>query len=106
MVLHKADKLARGEGTAPARVATRSAQDSGPAQVPVPLSRKAQLRHVAVRDYARLRAHARNCTDCVPGATDTDPPRINRGCRIGMAGKYDYLRSYRAWVNCPEVEGS
>lgn len=68
------------------------------------LSRKAQLRRVAVRDYARLRAHARNCPDCVPGVTDTDPPRINRVCRIGMAGKAEYEDAYRAWQACPEAE--
>ena len=79
-----------------------SAASSGPAV----LSRKARLRRVAVRWYAVLRSHARHCTDCVPGAADTDPPRINRVCRIGMAGKADYERAYRAWVDCPEEEES
>lgn len=80
------------------------ADDSiGPAfAVPVVLSRKAQLRRVAVRNYARLRLHARNCTDCTPGATDNDPPRIYRGCRFGVTGKTEYERAYRAWVECPE----
>lgn len=66
------------------------------------LSRKAELRRVAVRNYARLRQHARNCPDCVPGATDADPPRINRGCRFGMTGKAEYVHAYQAWVDCPE----
>jgi hypothetical protein len=74
--------------------------------VALALSRKAQLRHVAVRDYARLRHHARNCTDCVPGATDADPPRINRVCRFGVVGKAEYERAYQTWVDCPEEDGS
>lgn len=68
------------------------------------LSRKAKLRRVAMRDYARLRVHARHCTDCVPGATDLDPPRINRVCRAGMAGKAEYALAYQAWLDCPEEE--
>jgi hypothetical protein len=67
-------------------------------------TRKAQLRSVAVRDYARLRAHARNCPDCTPGAIETDPPRINRVCRVGMADKAEYEHAYRVWVACPEAE--
>ena len=76
---------------------------AGPAaSEPKALPRKAQLRRVAVREYARLRLHARNCTDCTPGATDNDPPRINRICRIGMAAKAEYQRAYQNWVSCPE----
>jgi hypothetical protein len=74
-----------------------------PAGAPaIRLSRKAELRRIAVRDYAGLRLHARNCPDCVPGATDADPPRINRVCRLGMAGKAQYEQAYRAWVDCSE----
>lgn len=67
-------------------------------------SRKAQLRHVALRKYAGLRSHARNCTDCVPGATDAEPPRVNRVCRVGMAGKADYEQAYERWVSCSEED--
>lgn len=72
------------------------------APVPAALSQKAQLRHVAVREYARLRLHARNCPDCRPGAAEIDPPVINRACRFGMAGKAEYEQAYQAWVDCPE----
>ena len=68
-------------------------------------SRKAQLRQVALRKYAGLRSHAQNCTDCVPGATDAEPPRVNRVCRVGMAGKADYEQAYERWVSWSE-EGS
>jgi hypothetical protein len=68
------------------------------------LTKKAQLRRVAVRDYARLRNHARNCPDCRPGATVTDPPLIHQVCRVGMAGRAAYLQAYRAWVDCPEED--
>jgi len=73
---------------------------------PVVMSPKAEARRIALRDYARLRLHARNCTDCEPGAEEADPPRINRGCRFGMLGKAEYERAYRAWVDCPEGDGS
>ena len=69
------------------------------------LSRKAKLRRVAVREYARLRRHARNCSDCRPGASAADPPRINRACRLGVVGMAVYRRAYQAWVDCPEREG-
>ena len=68
------------------------------------VTRKAQLRQIAVRDYARLRFHARNCPDCRPGATEVDPPRINRACRVGMVGKAQYERAYQMWVDCQEAE--
>lgn len=71
-----------------------------------PLTRKAELRQIAVRKYAGLRFHARYCCDCVPGTSDTDPPVINRICRAGMAGMFDYKRSYQAWLNCPDREAS
>lgn len=73
---------------------------------PVVMSPKAEARRIALRDYARLRLHARNCTDCRPGAEEADPPRINRVCRVGMFGKAEYERAYLAWVNCPEADGS
>lgn len=73
-------------------------------RAPADLSPKAKLRYVAVREYTRLRNHARNCPDCVPGAEVTDPPRINRGCRVGMAARAMYTRAYEAWVSCPEEE--
>lgn len=88
------------------RTRPRSLLLSSPAgaQVLPAKSRKAQLRVVAIRVYAGLRAHARNCTDCMPGATDADPPRINRMCPLGMAGKAKYEQAYRTWVDCSEEE--
>lgn len=105
MALTKAGKPAGAGGRSPARNSRLSDQtpDAAPA-VPASaaLTQKAQLRHVAMREYARLRNHARNCPDCTPGATETDPPRINRVCRMGMYGKAEYERAYQAWVKCPE----
>jgi len=74
------------------------------AVAPVVLSRKAQLRRVALRHYARLQLHARNCTHCKSGPTDIDPPVIRPGCRVGAADLADYARVYQAWVDCPGEE--
>lgn len=65
-------------------------------------SKKAGLRRVAIREYALLRFHARNCTDCRPGQPEAAPPVINRICRVGMAGMAEYKRAYAAWLECSE----
>ena len=109
MVLNEGGELVGVGGRSPARVSALLAQDPDQAPaIPLPTatSRKADLRQAAIRWYAGLRFHARNCTDCTPGTTDTDPPRINRLCWPGKAIKADYERAYRAWVECPEGKGS
>lgn len=108
MVLNEATELAGAGDSTQTRahrpVQTLRAAPNLPAPVGLGLSEKARLHRVAVREYVRLRTHANYCPDCVPGASNEDPPVIKRGCQLGMAGKALYERAYRAWVDYSEEE--